>query len=382
MRSWMVVIVVGVSAAASVALAHVGESLRWLEEPVDEGTVTVSWPPDKCGYPVRASGSSARTLATHREARGADPAPSEVRLTIAGDASSSVVVQWGTDAESLSSEVRVGDSPNALDRVVHGYSFEYGTTRREHQVHLCGLEPNRTYWYDAGGASARSTIRSFTTAPADASPVVLLVLGEACADPELAAMVAPLALAEGPRAMMLGGHWAAQHEDGPFGRVVRAAPELFGRLPGIWTYGDARGVGQEFFDRLALPDHGERQGIKRWFALPYGPVSLVVVDDNVAADSSASLAQKDFVARTIGQLDRRKSPWVATVHHVPVAQTELEERVLGLRLDSHRIDIDLSMHARPGGEYAFALLTVAASEFTFDARRADGSRVGTFTVTR
>lgn len=388
MRIALVVVAGALSAVASMAsvvLARFGESRHWFEEGNDRGTVTVSYRPGGCAYAVRSSGLSARTLAAHGDDIGQRPVPGELHLTVAGEASSSVVVQWSTDAKTLASEVRFGDAPDALVRVAHGYSFEYegaSDHAREHQVHLCGLEPNKTYFYDAGGASARTGIHSFTTAPAAASAVVVLVLGEACSDPEIAARIVPVALAEKPTVMLLGGHWSAKPEAGSFGRLVRAAPDLFARLPSSWTYGDGRELGEEWFARLAFPDRGEEPRREPWFSTTYGPLSFIVVDDGVSAKSPSSAAQRAFVARTLGAIDRTRTPWAVAVHHVPVSVPELESRVLGVAPASHEIDLDLSMHARPGDEYAFAIVTATASEFSFDARRADGSRIGKFTVTR
>ena len=46
-----------------------------------------------------------------------DAAPRNLHLTIAGNADTSVVVQWSTNDATRATEVRFGDSPTKLDKI-------------------------------------------------------------------------------------------------------------------------------------------------------------------------------------------------------------------------------------------------------------------------
>lgn len=104
----------------------------------------------------------------------------------AEDAGTTIAVMWSTPETTRESVVRVGTSPDALDRVYWGHSFTYAglTGRVSHEVHLCGLEPGRTYYYQAGGEGAWSDTFSFSTAPAWDSDeeIVFAVTGDSRSD--------------------------------------------------------------------------------------------------------------------------------------------------------------------------------------------------------
>ena len=110
-----------------------------------------------------------------------DP-PAGLRLTFPHrDPSRHMAVAWTTEAPTRVSEVRLGTDPDALDQVFRGHSFTYQTLdpRRVHEVHLCGLTPATTYYYQAGGEGGWSDVGSFATAPEDeAEPFTFAVLGD------------------------------------------------------------------------------------------------------------------------------------------------------------------------------------------------------------
>ena len=85
------------------------------------------------------------------------------------DPSRYVAVSWFTSAKSRMTEVRIGTDPEALDDVRRGHSFTYRGLegRVVHEVHLCGLTPGTTYYYQAGGEGGWSDVGSFATAPAE-----------------------------------------------------------------------------------------------------------------------------------------------------------------------------------------------------------------------
>lgn len=115
--------------------------------PVETGAVTFPYTAYRCGYPVRQVSPAKPTAVFHDDTGSANQ--KNLHLTIASNADTSVVVQWSTDDATKATELRFGDSPTKLDKIARGFSFTYGIAdRRQHEVHLCGLEPGRTYDYD------------------------------------------------------------------------------------------------------------------------------------------------------------------------------------------------------------------------------------------
>ena len=122
-----------------------------------------------------------------------------VRLGLGGDTKSgapgyadpsrTAVVTWETTTPTRAARVRIGASADQLAPVT-GYSWttpapEVGFGANEpatnmHEVHLCKLEPGRTYYYQVGGGTPEvwSATQSFTTVPAT-GPVTVGILGDA-----------------------------------------------------------------------------------------------------------------------------------------------------------------------------------------------------------
>jgi acid phosphatase type 7 len=285
--------------------------------PVENGPVALPYTAYRCGYAIRQLSPSKPNAMFHADVGSAPPR--NLHLTVAGNADTSVVMQWSTDDATQASEVRFGDSPTNLDRVARGYSFSYGVSnRRQHAVHLCGLEPGRTYYYDAGGSKARSAIYKVTTAPADASDVKLLVGGDTRSDPQIWANLAKKAIAQGATALLMTGDAVATGSNqGEWDALFESAPELFAQLPGIWAHGNHEGLDDVYFAQLALADNGGASGIGQWFATTYGPVRFVVLNDTVSSSSVITGVERTFLEGTLKAVDRARTPFVVALHHKP-----------------------------------------------------------------
>ena len=131
---------------------------------VEEG---LQYTPMGCGYAISHPRGIVDVLSSCGEP-GDRAFPVSVHLTFpAEDAARNVAVSWTTGIDTRVSDVELGDSPDELNRTFRGHSFTYWSLddRVVHEVHLCGLEPSRTYYYRAGGAGVWSDVYSFTTAP-------------------------------------------------------------------------------------------------------------------------------------------------------------------------------------------------------------------------
>lgn len=291
--------------------------------PVETGGVAFPYTAYRCGYPIRQVSPSKPAATFHEDASGAAAMPRNLHLTIAGNASSSVVVQWSTDAATKATEVRFGDSPAKLDKVARGFSFEYGAAgRRQHEVHLCGLEPGRTYYYDAGGSKARSTVYKVTTAPDAATNVKVLVAGDTRTNPDVWANIAKIAIAQGATALVMTGDAVASGGvQSQWDALFDGAPDLFAQLPGIWAHGNHESLDESYFAQFALPDNGSASGVEEWYATTYGPIRFVVLNDTVASASTITGTERTFLDATLKAVDRVRTPFVVALHHQPIYTT-------------------------------------------------------------
>ena len=294
--------------------------------PIERGAVSFPYRAYRCEYAVRAASLTTESADFHEERYGASPRPRNLHLTFAGDPSRSVVIQWSTDADTLASEVRFGDG--ALDRVARGFSFTYAGAegRRQHEVHLCGLEPGRTYRYDVGGSApgARSVTYHFVTAPSGPSEVTAVVTGDTRTNVASWNIVANRAMTEGADLMIFTGdavEWGA--DQAQWDAFFEASPELWATLPTVWAHGNHEGLAVPYFAQLALPDHGGARGVEQWFALTYGPLRLVVLNDTTDLEADVTVAQSEFLRGAVRAVDRARAPHVVTVHHQPFYTTSL-----------------------------------------------------------
>ncbi|MDB5214056.1 MAG: metallophosphoesterase [Myxococcaceae bacterium] len=287
--------------------------------PLETGAVAFPYTAYRCGYATRQVSPSKPSAIFHEDVSGSAPAAKNLHLTIAGNASSSVVVQWSTDDATHATEVRFGDTPSKLDKIAHGYSFDYGVAgRRQHEVHLCGLEAGRTFYYDAGGSKARSSVYKVTTAPDAASDVKVLVGGDTRTNPDVWANIAKVAIAQGATALVMTGDAVLSGGvQAQWDTLFEGAPDLFAQLPGIWAHGNHEGLDEAYFAQFALPDNGTSSGIEEWYATTYGPVRFVVLNDTVSSSSVITGTEKTFLDATLKAVDRTRTPFVVALHHQP-----------------------------------------------------------------
>lgn len=112
-------------------------------------------------------------------------APVRVRVGLGGgttmgqpgypDPTTSAAFTWETAQQNNAAKVQMGTSATALSQVSAGYAWTLppglGTANTYfHEVHVCGLTPDTTYFYQVGGgptgAEVWSATQSFTTMPA------------------------------------------------------------------------------------------------------------------------------------------------------------------------------------------------------------------------
>lgn len=408
--------------------------LPW-EPPTETGPVAFPYKAYRCDHTIRQVSPSKPDAVFHDAAAGAAPSPRNLHLTIAGDAATSVVVQWSTDVATQQTEVRFGSAPDKLDKIARGFSFVSGN-RRQHELHLCGLRPGSTTYYDAGGGAARSKVHKFTTAPDGPTEVTILVGGDTRSTPSIWGSMQANVLAEGPTVMVLTGDAVATGGvQTQWDALFEASPDLFAEVPGLWAHGNHEALDELYFEQLALPDHGGAgtAEIEQWFATTYGPMRFVVLNDTVSSSSQLTGVEKQFLETTLATVDRTRTPFVTTVHHKPMyttssghASSTTLRAAWGPLFAQYKVELDLAGHVHSyestlpiqsgtttvttealgtryinfGGGGAglydfvanqpwiqmrestngFGILKVNATTMTWTAFRRDGSTLETFTV--
>ena len=184
--------------ACSPGLTHGAPSVADDGGDDDAGPVLLTYTPQGCQYAYTPPAVLGYTdMALDSTTAPVDPTtgvPVRVRVGLGGgtakgqpgyaDPTTTAAFTWETTASNQAAEVKMGATPATLTAVHTGYSW---TTPKElsttavylHEVHVCGLTPDTTYYYQVGGGPAGaqlwSATQSFTTVPATGAITVGLI---------------------------------------------------------------------------------------------------------------------------------------------------------------------------------------------------------------
>ena len=311
--------------------------------------------PAQCDYETSPPHAGHLSATPHAEAAGDTADVRNLHLTFVGDPRSSIVVQWSTDAATLASAVTLRDArPSAPARRVEGYSFpllgEGG--RREHEVHVCGLTPGTRYEYAVLSGGATPAVHHFITAPDGPSEVRVMVAGDARTDPAEWGRVSRRALGRAPDLLLFTGDAVADGGSAPaWEAFFREGAELLAEVPGVWADGNHEGQSAVYYDQFALPPNGGVKHYEHWYAVTYGPLRVVVLNDSTLTDEEIVGAETDFLRDTLAGVDRARTPFVLTMHHKPThtdavghLPNDLTLAAWGPLFDRFHVDVDLSGH--------------------------------------
>jgi hypothetical protein len=270
------------------------------------------------GTLVTRPGAAAPRIA---DGLGPAPTPRQIRLGLAGDPRTSVVVQWRTvDDTTLGTTVRYGRG-GALDQRAEGASFAVamaeGPPIRIHEVHLCGLAPDTDYDYQVGargadGASRFGAVRRFRTAPdVGAHPdaeVVIAVLGDSRGGWDVLRQVATTLAAYDPDLVLFTGDAVSLGATQPdWERFFDAAAPLLDRAPLVSAHGNHEQNAINYYAELAMPGDEENYG------LDAGLAHITVLNDTPTDLTAIAGATRRFlVADLAAHADAR---WKIVVHH-------------------------------------------------------------------
>lgn len=355
---------------------------------VDSGTDAGNAAGEGCGYALDLDATRYTGVEKNSVALGSAATPTRVRIgyggsTTAGDAAyadpaRTAAIVWDTDVDTLATTVRFGTSETALDQVRTGVSYLLPGTvpTRVHQVHLCGLAPNTTYYYQAGGGpesgGAFSPVLSFTTLPAagDAAAFDVGVSGDSRDSldviwPAVQHRMAALA----PRFQAFTGdsiQLALPGSEADYAKWLDAAWKtdatsaggdlVLGRHPLLPIGGNHENLQQQWLANFAWPGGGKYQGY--YFSFDAGAAHFVWIDDNVLASKVDMVGQKallDFLEADLTAADahRDTTPWVVVMHHRGELSTSNhggDSDVLAMRAltmpiwDAHKVSLVLNGH--------------------------------------
>jgi len=176
------------------------------EDAGDGAVTTFSYTPAGCNYTVTPTndglsptGGAFLNLAPDDTAPpSGDITPSLVRVGVGGgtdatapgyaDPTKTAAFTWQTPTATNAAKLKIGTSATSLTTTQTGYSWTtpqgLGTTMMYmHSVHVCGLTPGTTYYYEVGGgptgSETWSAVQSFTTVPPASQSMTVGVFGDA-----------------------------------------------------------------------------------------------------------------------------------------------------------------------------------------------------------
>jgi hypothetical protein len=350
--SWLSV---GALAVATTSAFACGNGSSSSGDPQDAGGVTsFSYTGQGCEYAIAPPESRALldlALDDGSNVDGAGAQPKRVRLGLGGattmgaagyaDPTKTAAFTWETDAKSGAAKVRIGSDPNALSDVRTGYTWTtpkptvgLGTDEPEtymHEVHVCGLQPGKTYYYQVGGGASGSEVwsatQSFTTVP-DSGKIVVGLSGDSRDKVEVFALVQTRMREAGVNLQLFSGDMV----------IFGARAQLYQQwLDAIWKDPSDGSkfltLGQQMFVPIAGNHENEATRFYGNFAIPgtgvyaetyasfnVGSVHFVMLDDQPIATEPEGAMSKALLGwleedLTRADADRAAHPFVVAVSH-------------------------------------------------------------------
>jgi hypothetical protein len=274
------------------------------------------------------------------------------------DPSTSVAIGWQTDPDITAAEVQFGSDPDPTrwkpEDTTVGFSYVVpvaekalsGTPQQLHEVHLCGLQPNQTYYYRVGGGPTGkevwSDVLSFRTTPArgaaptdgiDKDGIKIAITGDSRGQNNNAWQILEerlykrgdlhLQLFSGDMINLATNQdeyeqWLDKAEKDTAGKR-----SLFGQVLTLSAMGNHDNYNIQYFSTVIQP-----QDLKSFahyqelfFSVDVGPVHVVVLDDfaigTPTIDQQYTPTVTSWLKDDLGRVDRAVTPWVIAVHHHP-----------------------------------------------------------------
>lgn len=292
--------------------------------------------------------------------------PDQVVISFGDDPSAELVWSWRTEAEVMTSVVRLREAGNGASstREVRGVSETIALPDllndpvvRRHTVRVAGLRPGRSYAYAVGdgreaGTSPWSEVR---TAPRSTDDVALLYLGDPQCGLEQWGKLLEGACRRRPdvRAVLIAGDLVDRgNERTNWDHFFLRASGVFGRVALMPCAGN-----HEYLDRgpwlyranFALPANGPA-GVAPDLVYQFevGDAFVAVLDSTLAvSDPAQARLQADWLD---AQLSQTRRTWKLVMFHHPLYASHPWRESPALReawapvLDRHHVDLVLQGH--------------------------------------
>ena len=327
---------------------------------LQSGPIGASWQPAVCPGTVPVA-TGVTGPAWGAETYGSiDKSPHAVHTSFRFDTSTSFAVIWETDSATQATFVAYGDSPTNLDNFVQGVTFsnppdaiagDLPYPLLVHEVHVCGLQPNQTYYFAVGGDGWYGNVYPVVTAPpvGASDPIRFIAMGDSNFFYSLYAQLEATVSAYAPAFTLFTGdmiHEGTQQSD--WEQWFAAGGPTLASIPTMTVHGNHEELAIDYFALFALP------GIEEIYSFDYGNIHFVVLNDSPAVDSDLTTRQASFLDADLTAAEARTVPpvWTVTSHHRPMFSSDPQEGSnLEVRgdwqgiLEKHHVDVDFNGHS-------------------------------------
>lgn len=304
------------------------------------GPLTFPYTPAGCDYTVAPPDVAESAGAS--ETFGADAAPRYIHASWPGQSHTGFAVNWVTDLDTLATQLLIGsdraavegaDGPATGVTIQHGHTMLYGSVlfaenkQRAHEVHVCGLEADTTFYYKVGGPGHWSKTYELSTAPAPgtASPFKFALIGDSRSGPEIYAQIQKAAFDLGADFQVFSGDFVDNTQnqsqwEALFGGTSAGfdVQDALAQRPMMPANGNHDNLSAYYNGLMALPQEvsqGESAQGEEWYSFDYANAHFVVV--NSESPSSALATQRDWMRADLEKVDRAKTPWIFVAFHTP-----------------------------------------------------------------
>ena len=271
---------------------------------------------------------------------GADPTPVHVHVSYAGPTSTTFAVNWKTDDDTKVSlalygsdeaAVAAADGPGGAVQRTYGHHMLYASllnpsdTTRVHEAHICGLEPDKTYYYKVGGPGAWSNVYAVGTGPELGSKGIFRfgVTGDSRNDPTIFAQAQEALFQKGIDFQLFSGDAVAtgvsqKDWDDLLGSTSGSfkSETMLAQVPFMLANGNHDALSVNYVAQFAMPQEVNGDELaegEEWYSFDYGNAHFVFLNDT--PKSRIDGAQLDWLDQDLAAVDRAKTPWVFVNHH-------------------------------------------------------------------
>jgi len=345
--------------SSSTVIDHSGAN-RGYAGALQTGAVSGSWQPAGCPGTVPLADGVGNAVWGSDVYGANDKSPHAVHTSFRFDTSSSFAAIWETDADTLASFVAYGDSPTKLDHFVQGVTFDDAPDTVSHleyplavhEVHVCGLQPNHTYYFAVGGDGWYGNVYPITTGPPVGSTDAFrfVAMGDSNFFYSLFAQLEPLVASYAPAFTLFTGdmiHDGTIQSD--WEQWFAAGGPTLASIPTMTVHGNHEAMAADYFALFALP------GVEEIYSFDFGNVHFVVLNDSpTAGDTDLTTRQAQFLDQDLTAAEQRATPpaWFVTSHHRPMFSSDPDEGSnLTVRsawqsiLEKHHVVADFNGHA-------------------------------------